>query len=87
MNYENSAAFRTRVETAFDFDEAELAIVDVICRLMDQGAALRRQAEGLDMITTGSTGQMVVAPFVAEIRQTEAEISRQIRNLGIGESQ
>lgn len=63
----------------------EVSILDDACRTADRIAQMRDELQGAPMTTTGSMGQIVVHPLVAELRSHEAHKSQLMAKLKIVE--
>lgn len=59
----------------------ELVTLEGACRGSDRLAAMRDELALMPMMVTGSTGQLVVNPLVAEIRAHEAQVSTLLTRL------
>lgn len=53
----------------------EKSTLEAACRASDRLVLMRNQLGQMDLMLTGSTGQQVVNPLVAEIRAHEAQVS------------
>ena len=81
---------RERVEDQLDLDEADV----VWLSLLDTACAAEKTINDLEliiasdgMLSTGSTGQTIVHPCVAELRQQRAAFAKLLQALGLDEVQ
>lgn len=58
----------------------EVTMLELACRARDRIAAMEEERDGA-VTATGSTGQLVAHPLIAEIRQTEAQITSLLAKL------
>lgn len=58
----------------------EVAVLESACRATDRIAAMEAERKGR-VTATGSMGQIVVHPLVAEIRATEAQVAQMLAKL------
>ncbi len=65
----------------YDFRLDELAVLERACRTLDRLAAMEDEL-GDELLTTGSMGQTVVHPLVAEIRAHTAQLAALMKQLG-----
>jgi hypothetical protein len=61
-----------RVTEAYAMRPDELLVLEYACRSRDRITEMRGQLAGMDLMVFGSTGQLVVNPLVAELRQHES---------------
>lgn len=64
----------------------EVVTLTQACKLADTIHDLEQALKGQSMTTVGSAGQDVINPLVTEIRQTRAELTRQLARLDVPES-
>lgn len=64
----------------------EMVTLEQACRLADTLTDLEKALKGQSMTVLGSAGQDVINPLVTEIRQTRAELTRQLARLDVPES-
>lgn len=74
---ERGAQFWIDLHESLEFDPQETALVTEACRTLDRIDALELLLAG-GLTSTGSTGQTVVHPAVAELRQQQAGFARLI---------
>lgn len=75
-----TGAWWRKVTTAYVMRDDELVTLEKACRAMDR--VQRMESELGDAVTaTGSMGQVVVHPLIAEIRAHEAQIATMLRSL------
>ena len=67
-----------------EFDAHESAIVLEACRTVDAIDALQAAIDADGYMSTGSMGQTVVHPAVAELRQQQASLARLLTTLNLG---
>ena len=69
----------------FDFtgEPGKIAILERACRTADQIAKLEHATAEAPMTATGSMGQLVIHPFIQEIRQQTTTLNRLIESLGL----
>jgi len=72
----------------FDFtaEPGKLAILERACRVTDQTTKLEEATLTEPMTATGSMGQLVIHPFIAEIRQQTTVLNNLVKSLGLPES-
>ena len=70
-------------ETVFELDPRELALLEQACRIADRIAELEAIVEKRGLTTRGSTGQTVIHPAVAEIRQHRLALQRILGSIGL----
>lgn len=73
---EAGAAFWSELHDALEFDAKEEALVLEACRTLDRIEALHAAIDDAGLLSTGSTGQVVVHPAVAELRQQQTGLAR-----------
>jgi hypothetical protein len=61
-------AFWRQVVGEYELNPAELVLLGEACRTVDTLAAVAAAMDGVPLTTTGSTGQMVAHPLLAEAR-------------------
>ncbi len=59
----------------------ECSVLEAVCRASDRIVTMRDELAGMDLMLTGSTGQLVVNPLVAEIRAHEAQVASLLARL------
>ena len=62
---------------------SEIEILANACRVQDVIAALRDKMREIDLVTTGSAGQPIVHPVVAEVRAQEGHYARLLKAIEI----
>lgn len=62
------------ISSDYDLRPDELTMLELACRARDRIAAMEAERGGR-VTELGSTGQLVAHPLIAEIRQTEAQVS------------
>ena len=67
----------------YEFRPDELRWLETACRATDRLEVMDSELSALGYMLTGSTGQDVVNPLVAEIRATEAHRDNALKRLGI----
>lgn len=67
----------------YEFRPDELLWLETACRATDRLGVMDAELSALGYMLTGSTGQDVVNPLVAEIRATEAHRDNALKRLGI----
>lgn len=70
------AAFWLQQQSESEFDSRESALLIEACRTLDRIAALDAVIEEDGLMIIGSTGQKVLHPAVAELRQQQASFGR-----------
>ncbi len=73
-------------EFDFTFEPGKVAILERACRVADQIAKLEAAAEAEPMTARGSMGQLVIHPFIQEIRQQSNVLNSLIKALGLPDS-
>jgi phage terminase small subunit len=76
-------ASRGDEETGFELDPRELAMLEQGCRLADQLVELEAIVAKQGRTVRGSTGQVVLHPGIAEIRQHRLALQRILGSIGI----
>jgi hypothetical protein len=69
------------VVATYDLRVDELTVLEAACRASDRSALMRDELDALPLMVTGSTGQQVVNPLVAEIRAHEAQVASLLARL------
>lgn len=69
------------ITTAYTLRADEKVTLEAACRATDRLALMRDELAGMPLMLTGSTGQQVVNPLVAEIRAHEAQVSTLLTKL------
>lgn len=64
------------ITATFEFDAQEMPLLLEVCRTLDTIDDLSAAVEADGTMTTGSQGQKVVNPAVAELRQQQASFGR-----------
>lgn len=77
---EEGAALWRKVTVSYALRADELVTLESACRATDRIVRMRDQL-GDQVITTGSMGQVVVHPLVAEIRAHEAQVTSLLARL------
>lgn len=72
-----------KLAAEFEFDDRELAILAAACRQLDVVSGLEDAAKKDGPMTTGSQGQPVLHPAIAEARQGRLALSRLLGQLEI----
>jgi hypothetical protein len=72
---ERGEKFWVDLHESLEFDPHETALLVEACRALDRIEALEALLVG-GLVSTGSTGQTVVHPAVAELRQQQAGFAR-----------
>ncbi|ACV09801.1 P27 family phage terminase small subunit [Jonesia denitrificans] len=67
----------------YEFRFDELVWLESACRSADRLVIMRDELKALGYMLTGSTGQDVVNPLVAEIRSTEAHMNNALAKLKV----
>jgi len=69
----------------FDFtgEPGKIAILERACRVTDQIARLEEATATEPMTAKGSMGQLVIHPFIQEIRQQTSTLNALIKSLGL----
>lgn len=67
----------------YTFRPDELVWLESACRSADRLVIMRDELKALGYMLTGSTGQDVVNPLVAEIRSTEAHMNNALAKLKV----
>ncbi|GGH44955.1 P27 family phage terminase small subunit [Microbacterium album] len=67
----------------YEFDEHETPVLLEACRSLDRIDALEDVIEADGLMITGSTGQQVLHPAVAELRQQQATVARLLTQLNL----
>lgn len=72
----------------FDFsgEPGKVAILERACRTADQIAKLEEATLDTPMTAKGSMGQLVIHPFIQEIRQQTTALNALIKSLGLPET-
>lgn len=65
----------------FEYDERELALLAQACRQRDDIAALETARKKAPAMVTGSTGQPVLHPALAELRMARLALARMLGEL------
>lgn len=74
------------LHSELEFDAHEEAIVLEACRTADVIDDLAAVVEKAGVMSTGSTGQVVVHPAVPELRQQQAALSRLLTSLNLSDA-
>lgn len=69
------------VVAKYDLRVDEKRVLADACHATDRIADMREALAGASLLTTGSTGQVVVHPLVAEIRAHEAQVAALLAKL------
>jgi P27 family predicted phage terminase small subunit len=70
-------------DTTFELDPREFALLEQACRVADRVTELEAIVEKRGLTTRGSTGQTVIHPAVAEIRQHRLALQRILGSIGL----
>lgn len=73
---ERGAAFWGSMQDAFEFEAKESELLFEACRSLDRIDALEAVLEAAGLVIAGSTGQQILHPAVAELRQQQAQFGR-----------
>ena len=76
----SGSALWESITSKYDLRPDELVILEAACHAADRIDALEEARAGV-VLTTGSTGQVVVHPAISEIRATEAQVSKLLASL------
>lgn len=79
-------ALWTKVSGKYELRADELVTLEAACRASDRVVAMEAE-RGNAVTSTGSTGQLVVHPLIAEIRAHEAQISSLLAKLKLPDEQ
>jgi len=79
LNKAGSALWQA-VTGKYELRADEFVILEAACRASDRVTAMELERDG-DVTATGSMGQLVVHPLVAEIRAHEAQITSMLARL------
>lgn len=71
----------------WELDEREAEILRLACRQADDLHALEAAIRKHGVLTNGSQGQMVLAPWVTEARQARSAVSRLLGLLALPDSE
>lgn len=76
------------ITDSFDFSDepAKLAILERAARTADQIAELEQAKKDSPLTAKGSMGQLVVHPFIGEIRAQSAALNTLLKSLGLPET-
>ena len=74
------AALWESISGAYEMRPDELTMLELACRGRDRVVAMEAERDGA-VTAYGSTGQLVAHPLIAEIRQTEAQVSSLLAKL------
>lgn len=79
----------TTVNQSFDFTDepAKLAILEQAAKTVDQITELENAKVGESLTAKGSTGQLVIHPFIQELRQQRQALNTLMKSLGLPETQ
>ena len=82
------AALWCAMTEEFDFtgEPVKIAILERACRVSDQIARLEEATATEPMTAKGSMGQLVIHPFIQEIRQQTSTLNALIKSLGLPET-
>ncbi|MFF1574132.1 P27 family phage terminase small subunit [Leifsonia sp. NPDC058292] len=73
--------------SGFEFDLEERDMVHELCRTLDTIDALSGRIDADGTMITGSTGQLVLHPAVAERRQQQTSFARMLQMLNLPEAE
>lgn len=76
-------AYYSQILADYELEESELQILLEAARTLDEVEALKAALSELGVTTTGSTGQVVVNPVLAEMRQARAMFARLVHQLDL----
>lgn len=78
----------TSITDSFDFTDepAKLAILERAARTADQIAKLEEAKRDAPLTAKGSMGQLVVHPFIGEIRAQSSALNTLLKSLGLPET-
>jgi hypothetical protein len=65
----------------YDLRVDELTVLEAAARATDRASLMRDELDAMPLMVTGSTGQQVVNPLVAEIRAHEAQVASLLARL------
>lgn len=68
------------ITESYELRPDEVAMLELACRARDRVVVMERERAG-EVMAVGSTGQLVAHPLIAEIRQTEAQVSSLLARL------
>lgn len=71
----------------YELSPAELLILEGACREIDIIERLERELDGADLVTSGSMGQDVAHPLLAEVRQHRAAFGSMIKQLALQDAE
>lgn len=76
--------WKTTVEE-YDLRVDELSILRQICATLDTIAEIEaaRKKDGNPLLTTGSMGQEVIHPYIAELRTQRSQLASLMKSLGL----
>jgi hypothetical protein len=83
---ERGSALWDALQSGFEFDVHETALLLESCRTLDVIDSLADAIDVGGVVILGSTGQSVVHPAVAEMRQQQQSFSRLITMLNLADS-
>ncbi|WP_068483469.1 hypothetical protein [Pseudoclavibacter helvolus] len=72
------------LHATLEFDLHETVVLIEACRTLDRIDGLQTVLDRDGLTTTGSTGQTIVHPAVAEQRQQQASLARLVSQLNLG---
>lgn len=77
-----------RITDTFDFTDepAKLAVLERAARTYDQIAELEQAKGAAPLTAKGSMGQLVIHPFIGEIRAQTAALNTLLKSLGLPET-
>lgn len=80
---EPGRAMWAEVTGSFDLGPDEVGALREACRTVDELADLREALRGQPMTVTGSTGQMVAHPLLAEVRRHREILAKLLERLNL----
>ncbi|MEV8081134.1 P27 family phage terminase small subunit [Pseudarthrobacter oxydans] len=76
-------AYYSQILEDYELEESEVQILLEAARTLDEVEALKAAVSELGVTTKGSTGQVVVNPALAEMRQARAMFARLVHQLDL----
>lgn len=76
------------ITAEFDFtaEPGKIAILERACRVADRIESLEEAVQTEPMTAKGSMGQLVIHPFISEIRQQTTVFNSLVKSLGLPDS-
>lgn len=78
-------AYYAQILKDYELEESDLQILLEAARTLDEVEALKESVSTFGVMTKGSTGQAVVNPALAEMRQARAMFARLVHQLDLPE--